>query len=395
MGVETGRLRSGWTTGTCAAAAAAAAAAFCMGREAAWGEARLPSGEAVRFPAKPVPFEGQIWHAVRKDAGDDPDVTDGVRVLARVERLAADAAVSPLWYGTDGCPGLYLTGGTGIGVVTRRGLACPEGRHAINPVPRAMIFQAAERALREAGARPGNEAFLIRLSIPEGAALAARTFNPRLGIEGGISVLGTSGIVKPMSEEALLDTIRLEIHMKAAEGRRRLILTPGNYGEQFLKELGLPEDAAVLCSNFIRDAAVCAAEERFERILLAGHIGKLIKIAGGVPNTHSRYGDRRMEILADCLRACAGKRRQEALALAEGLVSCVTTEEALERLEQAGFRNAVMAEAVRRMREVLRRWTGAEKSGGPEMEVVTFSSVYGILGSSMDAEALKAWMREG
>ena len=146
-----------------------------------------------------------------------------------------------------------------------------------------MIFQAAERALREAGARPGNEVFLIRLSIPEGAALAARTFNPRLGIEGGISVLGTSGIVKPMSEEALLDTIRLEIHMKAAEGRRRLILTPGNYGERFLKELGLPEDAAVLCSNFIRDAAVCAAEEGFERILLAGHIGKLIKIAGGAP----------------------------------------------------------------------------------------------------------------
>ena len=181
--------------------------------------------------------------------------------------------------------------------------------------------------------------------------------------------------------------------MKAAEGRRRLILTPGNYGERFLKELGLPEDAAVLCSNFIRDAAVCAAEEGFERILLAGHIGKLIKIAGGAPNTNSRYGDRRMEILADCLRACAGKRRQEALA--QGLAFCVTTEEALERLEQAGLRDAVMAEAVRRMREVLRRWTGAEKSGGPEMEVVTFSSVYGILGSSMDAEALKAWMREG
>lgn len=399
--MSSNRLRTGFTTGTCAAAAAKAAAVWrFLGLETEQAEILTPKGIKAVLPVEKRLLDGKIWFRVRKDAGDDPDVTDGAWVYARVE-LSKDkngrrqavgqeekGGSEPAWYADARYPGIFLTGGSGIGIVTKPGLACPVGMYAINPVPRAMIMEAVRDVIRQAehsGKLPAGteeeKACLIRIQIPEGMKLAGNTFNPRLGIEGGISVLGTSGIVEPMSEQALLDTIRLEIHMKAAAGQKNLILTPGNYGEKFVRDsLGLSLEYGVKCSNFLADAIEWAAGENFDGILLAGHVGKLIKAAGGVRNTHSRYGDRRMEIMAQCLKESvpeAGK------SLEEQILACNTTEEALEKLREEGLDKAVMKEAARRVRQYALRWAeDARKGPPPRIEVILFSSALGLAGQT-------------
>lgn len=277
---------------------------------------------------------------------------------------------------------MFLTGGTGIGMVTRPGLACPVGGYAINPVPRAMIFRQVGQ-LYDSLKQEGN--YLIRVRIPEGVGLAEKTFNPRLGIQGGISVLGTSGIVRPMSEQALKATIRLEIHMRAAVGEDSLILVPGNYGEHFLKEtLGISGEQAVRCSNFVADAIEMAVDENMKRILFIGHIGKLVKVAGGARNTHSRFGDRRMEILTESLEQVTGCRerkevcRKKSEELEKRIMECSTTEEAVGYLTEAGLKEAVMEHVTRRIYEQMNRWG----QGKTDIQVLTFSTVYGILGMS-------------
>lgn len=379
-------LRSGFTTGTCGAAAAKAAAVCLLTGEMPEREEILtPKGVLAGLAVKCVRREENLTcFQVQKDAGDDPDVTNGAWVMASVER--SFGIPEEMWYQSEDYPHLYLTGGEGVGMVTKPGLSCPVGKHAINPVPRSMIFGAVEEICEQIDCR---EMLLIRMMIPQGVELAASTFNPNLGIVGGISVLGTSGIVEPMSEQALLATIRLELHMKAVEGARMVILTPGNYGENFLKEeLHLPLTQAVKCSNFVADAMRMAAEEGFQKVLFVGHIGKLIKVAGGVENTHSKYGDRRMEIMADCagtLRETGALKETGALGVLEQqILASNTTEEALDYLEEAGCKSAVMAEAGIRIEQVLALWT----EGKITAEVVTFSTVHGILYMSGGADAM-------
>lgn len=407
---EKQKLRSGFTTGTCGAAAAKAAACWFFKQEVDRVTLMTPKGIEAAFSAEKRLEEGQTWFAVQKDAGDDPDVTDKSWIYASVRPCKKDelARVPETWYQSGEYPFLFLTGGTGIGMVTKPGLACPVGKHAINPVPRSMIFQAVGQVMEEAGEQIPC---LISIKIPEGVELAAKTFNPRLGIEGGISILGTSGIVEPMSEQALLDTIRLEIHMKAEAGEKSLILTPGNYGERFLKEeLGLSLKMAVTCSNFVADAIESAAREGIGRVLFVGHVGKMIKVAGGVRNTHSKYGDRRMEIIAECMETCGQENRkvrgekentaeesggnpgtlrnrvpeQEWAARIEKIKLSNTTEEALEHLESWGWRDLVMQQAVNKIWRQMNQWA----EGKVQVEVVTFSTVYGILGKSKDSMAM-------
>lgn len=368
-------LRSGFTTGTCGAAAAKAAAVCLLG-----GECReritimTPRGILADMAVVQEQVGDVTWFRVEKDAGDDPDVTDKAWIYGSVQRILGDK--KDVWYQSEEFLHLYLTGGEGIGMVTRAGLACPVGKHAINPVPRRMIFNAVQEVCQEMDCQ---EELLIQIQIPAGVALAARTFNPKLGIAGGISVLGTSGIVEPMSEKALLATIRLELHMKAVEGADSMILTPGNYGEKCLKEqLHLSLDRAVKCSNFIKDAMGMAAQEGFRHILFVGHLGKMIKVAGGVGNTHSQYGDRRMEILADCLTGHGDSK------LRDQILSSNTTEDALDSLQAGGCREAVMKEAGRRIQAYLTDWGFHQV----EVEVVTFSSVYGILFMSRGVDTL-------
>lgn len=386
-------LRSGFTTGTCGAAAAKAAAVCLLtGEMLPRAEILTPKGILASMAVECVSRErDSACYRVQKDAGDDPDVTNGAWVYACVERISGGPEA--VWYQSEEFPHLYLTGGEGIGLVTKPGLSCPVGKHAINPVPRSMIFEAVEEVCEQMESR---EMLLIRIKIPQGVELAASTFNPKLGIAGGISVLGTSGIVEPMSEQALLDTIRLEIHMKAVEGGRNIILTPGNYGENFLREeLQLPLNQAVKCSNFVADAMRMTADEGIGRVLFVGHIGKLIKVAGGVKNTHSKYGDRRMEILADCLGNVAENWKTETVGdesvecLEAQILASNTTEEALDYLQAAGCRDEVMEAAGCRIRSYLMRWAG----GKVDVEVVTFSTSHGVLYRSSGAEALIGQMR--
>ena len=250
----------------------------------------LPEGQPFTLPVQSGreekgDGEGRLTAvtcAVKKDSGDDPDVTDGVTACATVSLLPEDR--------------IEIEGGEGVGRVTKAGLAQPVGSAAINPVPREMIRRELGR-LKEAAGWEGG--FRVLVEIPGGEELARRTFNPRIGIVGGLSVLGTSGIVEPMSEKALIDTIEVEIKVKLAEGRRCLIAAPGNYGLDFLREKWgiLPRDT-VKCSNYIGETIDLAAEQGAEGLLFVGHIGKLVKVAGGIMNTHSHQGDCRMELLA-------------------------------------------------------------------------------------------------
>lgn len=361
------RLRSGFTTGTCSAAAAKAAAHMLKtGKNIENISIITPKGTKAFFELYEVSrSDGLVRCGVKKDAGDDPDVTDKTMVYAVVSYIGKDTDKSPEWY-EDRENGLYLTGGEGIGIVTKAGLACPVGKHAVNPVPRKMIFDAVADEIPQS-----DREVLITIEIPDGVMLAEKTFNPKLGIKGGISVLGTSGVVEPMSEQAVIDTIRIEIHMKAVEGKESIILTPGNYGEAFLREhTDESLEDAVKCSNFIADALEISADEKIRNILLAGHIGKLIKVAGGVRNTHSGYGDRRMEIMADCALACGADQL-----LLKQIGKSNTTEEAIEYMTQAGITNNVMQEVVKRIKKQAELWT----DGRCKIEVLTFSSVCGLL----------------
>lgn len=262
--MEGGRL--GYTTGACAAAAAAAAACVAQGRVApAEVELPFPDGSRYRLPvAWARPMFGGAEAAVRKDAGDDPDITHGAEVIARVRREV----------------GWHFEAGEGVGTVTRPGLQILPGEAAINPGPRTMI-RAALEALGWSGAR-------IRVSIPGGAELASRTFNPRLGVEGGLSILGTTGLVRPFSLQAVQATVRCNLDVVRASGAEHVALVPGHLGERALKS-ALAETylEIVEISNEWGVALDHAAALGFQRLLLAGHPGKLAKLAEGHFDTHS------------------------------------------------------------------------------------------------------------
>lgn len=379
-------LRRGWTTGTCAQAAAAAAAqallAGSLPREGAdWTvTVHLPNGQPFTLPVQSGKIEKRdsqgrplaVTCKVKKDSGDDPDVTDGVTVCATVSFFSEDR--------------IEIDGGQGVGRVTKPGLAQPVGSAAINPVPRQMIQKELVRLKEAAGCEGG---FQVLVEIPGGEKLAQRTFNPRIGIVGGLSVLGTSGIVEPMSEKALIDTIEVEIKVKLAEGRRCLIAAPGNYGLDFLRDRwGILARDTVKCSNYIGETIDLAAEHGAEGLLFVGHIGKLVKIAGGIMNTHSRWGDCRMELLASsALRAGLSGDR------AAALLGCNTTEDALQILTEKE-RRKVMDCLLEKIHTYLN--IRAQSSAQRDMKTgaVLFSNVYGVLGMTRYGEELLARGRE-
>ncbi len=304
------RLRCGRTTGACAAQAANQAA-----------KALLADGSDFKFSS------------VKKDSGDDPDVTDGCEVRARVSKIP---------------DGIEIIGGEGVGRVTRPGLDQPVGEFAINSVPRRMIREACEAAAKQCGYGGG---FRVEISIPGGEELAKKTFNPRLGIAGGLSVLGTTGIVEPMSEAAIAETIRAELSLLYESGRRDVTLTIGNYGEAFARDvLRLDMKSHVKCSNFIGEALAAAAEKGFLKALLVGHIGKLVKLGIGITNTHSSHGDGRLETLVTlALEAGAG------LETLREIAGCVSTDAALECLNGAGILDKTIALLRLRIMDTIRR----------------------------------------
>ena len=278
------RLRLGYTTGSCAAAAAKAACFMLLtGRRKETVELLTPKGILLTLSVLEI-TQGPdfVSCAIRKDSGDDPDATRDTLIFASVRKTDA--------------PGVFIDGGAGVGRVTKRGLDQPVGAAAINSVPRRMIEENVREVCRLCDYHGGIS---VIISVPDGERLAQKTFNPRLGITGGISILGTSGIVEPMSEQALVDTIRVELRQRRETGADYVLLTPGNYGADYIRAcIGLDPRTAVLTSNFIGDALEICRELGFSGALLVGHIGKLVKLSGGMWNTHSKCGDCRMELLA-------------------------------------------------------------------------------------------------
>ena len=359
------QLRCGYTTGTCAALAASGAAELLLGGVLPESMALLtPKGWRVETELLDGACDGEIARcAVKKDAGDDPDVTDGMLVYASVTRTRQ---------------GISIDGGEGVGRVTKPGLDQPVGAAAINSVPRRMITAAVE-AVCAAHSYAGGLA--ITISIPGGEVRAKQTFNPQLGIEGGLSVLGTSGSVEPMSEQALLDTIALAIRQAAASGADMLLLTPGNYGADYLKDR-LPELEklpAVKFSNFLGDAIDLAISEGFSRALIVGHIGKLVKLAGGIMNTHSRVADCRMELFCAHAALCGADT-----ALCRALMAQVSSDGCLALLTEAGLREPVMESLLAAMQRHLDRRSG----GQIRLGALCFSNEYGFLGMTEGAKEL-------
>ena len=358
------RLRLGYTTGSCAAAAAKAAAWMLLtGNRKERISLDTPKGIRLNLDVKEIRMESDsVSCAIEKDSGDDPDVTKGTFIFATVSKT--------------GTPGITIDGGIGIGRVTKRGLDQPVGNAAINSVPRKMIRENVEEVM---GLVDYHGGIFVIISAPEGEMLAKKTFNPRLGIVGGISILGTTGIVEPMSEKALVDTIRVELNQRRANGAEYVLLTPGNYGSDFIhNELGLDIKIAVQVSNFIGDALDICKELGFKGALLIGHVGKLVKIAGGMMNTHSKYGDCRMEILA----AHAGAAGVPAETVAD-ILDCVACDDVLRILQETEYYGKTLARVTNRVAFHLQH-------RGDEMETGTllFSKEYGILGKSKNAEDL-------
>lgn len=371
------KLRYGYTTGSCAAAAARAATRMLLsGKRVEEILLMTPKGIRLCLKIEEISMEKNwVRCAVRKDAGDDADITDGILICADVEK--------------EECPkrkkcDIIIDGGVGVGRVTKRGLTQKIGEAAINPIPRKMIY---ENVYQEAEDFCYTGCLNVVISVPEGIEIAKKTFNPRLGIEGGISILGTSGIVEPMSEVALIDTIHAEIQMKAAQGERDLILTPGNYGSDFIKQsLHIDLEHCIKCSNFIGDTIDMAYEFQLRSFLLIGHIGKLVKLGAGIMNTHSRYADARMEILCSCFLMAGGTAEQ-----AREILNCTTTEEAIDQIEYYGKKEQTMEQLMKKIEFHLKR----RAFDGLEIGAIVFSNQHGILGKTTDADRLKKRFLEG
>lgn len=363
-------LRCGYTTGTCAALAAAGAAGFLLsGEKPEILSVMTPKGIPVEIePAWCRMDEDRATCAVRKDAGDDPDVTDGMLICACVFKSES---------------GIEIDGGEGVGRVTKPGLDQPVGAAAINSVPRRMIRETLERICADCGYTGGLRAVI---SVPGGEQIAEKTFNPQLGIVGGISILGSSGIVEPMSERAIVETTALEIRQAAVSDAKRLILLPGNYGMDYLTQ-ELPELLSVpraVCSNYIGEGIDCAHLEGFEELLLIGHIGKLVKLAGGIMNTHSKTADCRRELFTAHAALCGADRET-----CRELMDAVSSDGCLEVLERVGLQKEVMASLLNAIQEVLTR-----RAGGMRIGALLFSKEKGFLGVTAEAgRMLSDWRR--
>ena len=365
------KLRCGYTTGSCAAAASRAAAeALLTGAPPERVELPTPKGITIDIPVAGCRISGNsALCSVIKDSGDDPDITNGIEVCARVELTEA---------------GISIDGGEGIGRVTKPGLDQPVGEAAINHVPRAMIKEALEKEAESAGYAGG---FDVTISIEGGAETAKRTFNPHMGVEGGLSVLGTSGIVEPIRQQEILSPIPLEMGEPAgrAGNPRRLIHAPGNYGLDYLHEKmpALKNIPVVKTSNFIGDTMDMAAASHFEEVVLVGHIGKLVKLAGGVMNTHSRTADCRTELLCAHAALCGASRD-----VCAALMNAATTDACMEILDKAELREPVLSSLLDAIQLHLdRRAAGAFRVGA-----VLFSNQYGPLGQTRTAkELLDEW----
>lgn len=360
------KMRYGFTTGSCSAAAAKAAVYMLLGGNRK-ENITITTPKGIDFHAEIVDItvcEDYVRCGVVKDGGDDPDVTTGSVVYVTAKAVE------------DGEGSICIDGGEGVGRVTKPGLDQPVGNAAINTVPRQMI----EKEVREVmELLDYKDSIRIMVSVPGGEELAKKTFNPRLGIVGGISILGTSGIVEPMSSQALIDTIRVELSQKKALGAEIIAISPGNYGLDFMKkEYGYNLDEAVKCSNFIGETLDMIAELGFKRVVLCGHIGKLIKVAGGIMNTHSKEADCRIELMIYSALLVGA----DTVTLAD-IAQCVSTDAAYKVIESARIEKAFMENVMEKIHFYLNK----RASERFEIECIVYSNEFGLLGKTQNADA--------
>ena len=363
------KMRFGYTTGSCAAAACKGAAEMLLGGNIVQQvELMTPKGILLTLTLEEIQIaENEVTCAVRKDGGDDPDTTNGILVFASVKKIKKN---------------IIIDGGIGVGRVTKPGLNQAIGEAAINPVPKAMIKKSAEEIADKYDYEGGFE---IIISVPEGVEVGKKTFNPRLGIVGGISILGTTGIVEPMSEAALIESIRIEMQQRFRQGDQYLIITPGNYGADYLRNhMDIPFEKNIKCSNYVGETIDMAINMGIKGILFVSHIGKFIKVAGGIMNTHSHSADSRMEILAsNAIRAGAD------LECAKKLLDCNTTDEALEVLTEYKILESTMKIVMDKIQYYLNHRSYEQIQLG----AVLFSNVQGYLGQTESAAELIECLR--
>lgn len=385
------RLRYGYTTGSCAAGATRGAVRMLLsGASLSEVELQTPKGITLNLQLHDITRgETHVSCAVQKDAGDDPDTTNGILVYAKVEKISAEAAKNIIDnQNTDSKKviihsSIILDGGVGVGRVTKPGLYQKVGEAAINPVPKAMILREAEEAAQEYD----YEGYLkITISVPEGEEISKKTFNPRLGIMGGISILGTSGIVEPMSERALIASIQVEMKQHFCQGENYILVTPGNYGADYLREhMTIPFENNIKCSNYVGETIDMAIDMGVKGILFVAHIGKFVKVAAGIMNTHSHCADGRMEVLcASAIRAGG------TLECAREILEAGTTDEALAVIDRYGILKQTMAIVMEKIQFYLDHRSYEQILLG----AVVFSNVYGLLGQTRDALKLMEAIQE-
>jgi len=390
-------MRCGYTTGSCAAGASKAAAMMLLGgKKVEKVDLMTPAGELLHLDILDIKMDvsekagdsvaknrpsppGRVSCAVRKDSGDDPDVTNGMPVYAEVS-FCEGAELEKAEPGSR----IVIDGGFGVGRVTKPGLDQPVGNAAINSTPRRMIKEELSEICRYHGYEGGLK---VVISLPEGERLANRTFNPRIGIVGGISVIGTTGIVEPMSNKALVDTTKVEIRQLAAKGRKDIFLVPGNYGRDFSRDiLGLDVSECIAMSNFIGDAINSAVECGFRRILIVGHIGKMVKLGIGQTFTHSSGGDGRMETLVACALEAGAN-----LETLRKVLPCATTDAALDIIKEAGLLKETLEILGKRIEATLLR----KVPDDIQIEYICFTNHDGLGGvlckSSGASELSEVW----
>ena len=363
------KLRRGYTTGSCAAAAAKAATQMLYtGENLNRININTPSGIVLNLPVVNIEIinENTVKCSIQKDSGDDPDITNGIEIFATA-RMIED--------------GITLKGGVGVGVVTLAGLSVTVGQPAINPVPRKMIIESVKEAL------PEGKGVEITISTPKGEEIARKTFNPKLGIKGGISILGTTGIVEPMSEEALKESLKIELKILKEKGHNKIIFTPGNYGKKFVKDtLDCKEVPLIKISNFVGFMLNEAVNLKFEKILLVGDIGKFIKIAAGIFHTHSKVADARTEIMA-AYAAMFGANQS----LVKQIVDMNTTAAVIDVLTQNNINVNDMYVFIANR---ITKKASEHIHGEVEIETMLFSNEIGLLAQSENAEEMLAELKE-
>lgn len=375
---ETAQLKYGYTTGTCAAIAAKAAVKMLLFNDDVIREQIVtPAGIRINVDIYDIDYSDKFAKcAVRKDSGDDPDITNGIMVYAKAEFINNDYDI------IQKEPFIIIDGGVGVGRVTKPGLSQNIGEAAINPIPKKMIYEEVSKVIKEYQHinKKNIVAIKITIYVPDGDKIAEKTFNPRLGITGGISILGTSGIVEPMSEKALLQSIEVEMKVVKAAGIKNLIITPGNYGEDFIKNtMHFDLSESVKCSNYVGETIDMAVNMGFESILLAGHMGKLVKLAAGIMNTHSHQADARMEIFTAHSALCGAP-----VDVLRHIMNCITTDEAVNIIKVYDFYDDVCKSIMEKIDFHITARVHNELPIG----AILFSNKWGLFGKTSKADEI-------